>query len=120
VREPVGLASYGCLPGALCGVSPTEPEKIAPDQKHEVITDGYGTFDATNTPRNRYVMTSDYLTTARTPNCKLVIAYLPSSRTITLDVLRLAGAATARSYDPSRGTYKAFWLTPRQSRQAFF
>jgi hypothetical protein len=34
--------------------------------------------DATTTPGNRYVMTSDYVTTARTPCGKLVIAYLPS------------------------------------------
>jgi len=91
-------------------------QELVPDQKHDVLTDGYGTFDATTTPGNRYVMTSDYVTTARTPNGKLVIAYLPSLRTVTLDISRLAGPATARWYDPSRGAYTPIQGSPLANR----
>jgi len=79
--------------------------KLVPDQKHTVVIAGYGTFDDTTTEGNRYVMTSDYVTAARTPDGTLVMAYLPSSRTIKVDMTQLAGPATARWYDPSRGTY---------------
>jgi hypothetical protein len=81
--------------------------RLVPDQKHKVVIAGYGTFDATTTEGNVYGMTSDYVTAARTPDGALVIAYLPSLRTVTVDMTQLAGPATARWYDPSRGTYVA-------------
>jgi hypothetical protein len=70
-----------------------------------VVTAGYGTFDATTTAGNRYGMTSDYVTAARTPDGALVIAYPPSLRTVKVNLARLRGPATARWFDPSRGTY---------------
>jgi hypothetical protein len=95
--------------------------KLVPDQKHTVVTAGYGTFDDTTTEGNRYVMTSDYATVARTPDGTLLMAYLPSLRTITVDMAQLAGPATARWYDPSRGTYTAVNRSPlpKQGKQSF-
>jgi hypothetical protein len=81
--------------------------QLVPDQKHTVVTTGYGTFDGTTTEGNRYVMTSDYVTAGRTPDGALVMAYLPSLRTVKVDMAQLGGPATARWYDPSRGTYTA-------------
>jgi hypothetical protein len=81
--------------------------KLVPDQQHKVVTAGYGTFDDTTTDGNRYVMTSDYVTAGRTPDGTLVMAYLPSLRTVKVDMAQLAGPATARWYDPSCGTYTA-------------
>ena len=86
--------------------------RLVPDQQHKVVTAGYGTFDATTTAGNRYVMTSDYVTAARVPDGSLVMAYLPSRRPVTVDMSRLAGPATARWYDPSRGTYTAVQGSP--------
>src|SRR5438128_1353733 len=86
--------------------APRPWHELVPDQKHEVVTAGYGTFDSTTPPGNRYIMTSDYVTAARTPDGKLLIAYLLSIRTITVDMSKLSGPATARWYDPSRGIYK--------------
>jgi hypothetical protein len=37
----------------------------------------------------------------------LVIAYLPTARTISVDMSALAGPAAAWWYDPARGTYAA-------------
>lgn len=79
---------------------------LVPDQKHQTVTDGYGTFDATTTDGNCFVMTSDYVTAARTPDGKLVMAYLPSRRTITVNLSRLSAPATARWYDPAHGAYQ--------------
>ncbi len=86
--------------------------QLVPDQKHKVVTAGYGTFDATTTEGNHFVMTSDYVTAARTPDGALVMAYLPSLRTVKVDMARLSGPATARWYDPSRGTYTAVEGSP--------
>jgi len=86
--------------------------KLVPDQKHTVVTAGYGTFDDTTTDGNRYVMTSDYVTAARTPDGALVMAYLPSPRTVKVDMTQLAGPAAARWYDPSRGTFTAIEGSP--------
>jgi hypothetical protein len=67
-----------------------------PDQNHTVITSGYGTFG-----------NDDYVTAASTPDGKLAIAYVPSSRAINVDMGVFSGPVTARWYDPTNGTYTA-------------
>jgi len=81
---------------------------LVPDQEHKVITAGYGTFDSTTTAGNRYVMTSDFVAAARTPDGSLVMAYMPSLRPLTVEMSKLRGSAQARWYDPSRGVYS--WI----------
>jgi hypothetical protein len=79
--------------------------ELAPDQKHTLVTAGYGTFDAAHTDANRYVMTSDYVTAARTPDGSLAMAYMPTLRALTVDLTQLRGPVTAQWYDPSKGVY---------------
>ncbi len=74
---------------------------LVPDQNHTIVTAGYGTFDWGLVG----VGISDYVTAACTPNGNLVMAYVPSSRTITVDMSKLSGPATARWYDPAGGTF---------------
>jgi hypothetical protein len=78
---------------------------LVPDQTHKVVIAGYGTFDPTSTEGNRYIMTSDYVTAARTPDGNLVMAFMPTYRPVTVDMTQLSGPATARWYDPSCGKY---------------
>ena len=77
---------------------------LAPDQEHTVVTSGYGTFG-----KDDRTAGGDYVTAARTGDGNLVMAYVPStgteSRTITVDMTRLSGAANARWYNPTNGTY---------------
>jgi hypothetical protein len=73
---------------------------LVPDQHHQVITAGYGTFNGGGT-----LISNDYVTAARTPDGSLVIAYLPTRRTITVDMSQLSGPVRARWYDPTSGTY---------------
>ena len=47
------------------------------DQKHRVVTAGYGTFDASSTEANHYGMNSDYGTAEPSLDGSLVIAYMP-------------------------------------------
>ena len=67
---------------------------LVPDQGHTVVTAGYGTFGQSN-----------YVTAARTGDGSLVMAYVPSSRTLTVDMTKLSGSVTARWYDPTNGIY---------------
>jgi hypothetical protein len=46
-----------------------------------------------------------YVTAAGTPDGKLVIAYLPASRPVTVDLSKLSGPVRAEWYDPAAGTY---------------
>jgi hypothetical protein len=65
-----------------------------------MLTAGYGTF-ATDGPVNA----NDYATAAYTPDGRLVMAYMPTLRTVTVDMSQLSGSVTARWYDPSSGSY---------------
>jgi hypothetical protein len=65
--------------------------ELVPDEKHEVVVDGLGEFNGL-----------DYLAAARTADGGTVMAYMPSSRTCTVDMARVAGK-----------TAKAWWFNPR-------
>jgi len=41
-----------------------------------------------------------------------VMAYVPSARTITVDMTQLSGPATARWYDPAAGTFTGIAGSP--------
>ncbi len=66
--------------------------KIVPDQDRSVVTEGRGKFGE-----------FDYVSAARTPDGKLVMAYLPDKRTVTVDMTKLSGPAVAQWYDPASG-----------------
>jgi Protein of unknown function (DUF4038)/Putative collagen-binding domain of a collagenase len=67
---------------------------LVPDQGHTVVTSGFGTFGS-----------NDYVTAARTPDGTLVMAYVPSARTLAVDMSKLSGPVMARWYDPTVGTF---------------
>jgi hypothetical protein len=101
---------------------------LIPDQTHSVVTAGYdsisclvGKFVA-YIGKNQGVMTralphirkystigsvttNTCVTTARTSDGSLVMAYLPSIRTVTVDMSKLTAISTARWYDPTNGEY---------------
>ena len=72
--------------------------KLVPDQRHRVLTRGYGTFGTTGA-----INDNDYAAAASTPDGKLAIAYVPDLRTVTVDMSRLAGLIRARWFDPTNG-----------------
>jgi hypothetical protein len=75
---------------------------LVPDQMHTVLTVGYGTPAPFGTGS---VTTDTYATAARTSDGTLIIAYMPTARTITVDMSKLSGLAAARWYDPTIGEY---------------
>jgi len=86
--------------------------ELVPDQLHTVVTAGLGTFADTCNISGPCVGGNDYVTAARTPSGKLVMAYVPSARTITVDMSQLSGPATARWYDPAAGTFTSVAGSP--------
>jgi hypothetical protein len=75
--------------------------ELVPDQDHAVVTKGWGKFGE-----------FDYVPAARTPDGKLVMAYVPDHRTITVDMTKLSGPAIARWYDPASGKWQAIPGSP--------
>jgi hypothetical protein len=67
---------------------------LIPDQDHTFVIAGYGTFGS-----------RDYVTSARTSSGNLAVAYVPSARTLKVDMSKLSGTATARWYDPAAGVF---------------
>jgi hypothetical protein len=70
---------------------------LVPDQRHQVVTDGLGEFCGL-----------DYLAAACTTDNSTVIAYMPSRRTITLNMSKINGI-----------TAKAWWFDPRTGNATF-
>ena len=80
---------------------------LVPDQTHTVVTAGYGT-SSTQLP----VHTNDYATAAGTPDGSLVMVYMPTRRTITVDMTKLTANVRARWFDPTNGMYTTVTGSP--------
>lgn len=74
--------------------------ELVPDQEHTVVIRGRGKYSASGS-----MVTNTYVTVARTPDGSLVMAYMPTIRSIMIDMSKLSGAATAHWFDPTNGRY---------------
>ncbi len=82
---------------------------LIPDEKHEVVTSGLGEFEGL-----------DYLAAARTSDGNTVIAYMPTRRTVSVDMSKLAGRQIkAWWFDPRSGTAAAGGMFPASRTHAF-
>jgi Protein of unknown function (DUF4038)/Putative collagen-binding domain of a collagenase len=86
--------------------------RLVPDQTHTLVTSGYGTFSSDGN-----VGSSNYVTTAATPDGTLAISYLPAGGKIAVDMSRFAGLVVAQWYDPAKGTYSAVRGSPFPNAQ---
>ena len=68
---------------------------LVPDYSHDLVTSGYGTIG-----------TADYAGAGINANGRLAIIYMPSNRTMTVDMSLFSGTVTARWYDPTSGQYE--------------
>jgi hypothetical protein len=74
--------------------------RLVPDQIHGVLSAGYGTCTSMG-----YVSDSNYATAAITDDGSLGIVYMPTIRTITIELSKFSGSVTARWYDPTTGIF---------------
>ncbi len=110
-------------------------QDLVPDQHHEIVTAGYGTFgsdvvhfdsDHLSAHLDLKVSDSDYATSARTSDGSYVVVYMPTARTITVDMTRLRGPAApngsiratgrTRSYRVHRSAIPAATISRLQER----
>jgi Protein of unknown function (DUF4038)/Concanavalin A-like lectin/glucanases superfamily/Putative collagen-binding domain of a collagenase len=75
--------------------------QLVPDQTHSLLTAGYGTYGDW-----------DYATAAKTPDGSLAVVYIPTARTVTVDLGTMVGPVTARWYDPASGSYTTIAGSP--------
>jgi Protein of unknown function (DUF4038)/Putative collagen-binding domain of a collagenase len=94
--DTIGSRQFGYLVTLFAG----QPWfRLVPDQKHLLVTAGYGQPTADGN-----VDSSDYVTAAATPDGTFAVAYLPTAGTITVDLARLKRSVDASWYDPTTGT----------------
>ena len=74
--------------------------QLIPDWHGDVLVGGRGHYSSSDS-----IDTDTYATAAATPDGKLVMAYMPNSRTFTIRMSKLSGPVTAKWYDPTNGTY---------------
>ena len=89
--------------------------KLVPDQANAVVTAGYGR--ATGQPTgggygSGREDTDNYVTTARAADGSLIMSYLPVNATITVDMTKMRGPASARWFDPTNAKYTAIAGSP--------
>lgn len=84
---------------------------LVPDGSHTFMTAGYGTYNDNRT-HGEDVLQSDYATAAVTADGTLGMAYVPTARTITVDMRKMVGDTTARWFDPSNNTFTAINGSP--------
>ncbi len=83
--------------------------QLVPDDKHEVVVDGLGEFRGL-----------DYLAAARTTDGATVIAYMPTSREITVDMTNVAGKeAMAWWFNPRTGKSLSIGTVPTLGKHKF-
>ena len=104
--------------------APRKWYELRPDRDHTTITGGYDPIACfvghmavwvahfpipkrliSIASRSGYIAANECATAARTDDGSLVIAYMPTLRSLTVDMTRLAGPAIARWYDPTDGGF---------------
>ena len=76
-------------------------QDLVPDQDHRIVTLGPGIHRDLQTRESQ----NDYCTVSRTTDSSFVVAYMPTARTITVNMTSLKTFAHARWFDPTKGTY---------------
>jgi len=74
---------------------------LIPDWTHDLVTTGYGTLGA-----------ADYAGSGINAAGTLAAIYMPSNRTMTVDMSLFAGTVTCRWFDPTDGSYAADAASP--------
>ena len=83
-------------------------QDLVPDQNHSILTAGSGTYGTLQTR----VSESDYSTAAATSDGSLAVVYMPTARTITINMETLRGSTRARWFDPTIGAYHDVPVSP--------
>jgi hypothetical protein len=81
---------------------------LVPDQTHQIITAGYGTYNGSKGS----LPLANYVTTAGVPDGSLANAYDPAGNSLTVNLAKFNAPVTAGWYDPSNGTFAVIAGSP--------
>lgn len=81
---------------------------LVPDQNHQVVTLGYGSYDATNDD----LPLANYATTAWVPDGSVAIVYDVAGAALTVNLAVFSKPVTAAWYDPSSGSFNVVAGSP--------
>ena len=70
-----------------------------PDQNHQIVTAGYGTYNG----NNGNLLAANYATTAWIPDGSLAVTYDPAGNALTVNLAKFSQPVTAAWFDPSKG-----------------
>jgi hypothetical protein len=76
-------------------------QELVPDGAHKVVVSGLGAYGTFQTP----VSKSEFSTAAVTPDGKVVVVYMPTARSITVNMAEIKAPASAKWFDPTDGSY---------------
>lgn len=76
-------------------------QDLTPDQDHTILKAGFGTYGTFETR----VSQSDYATAAVLPDGTLGVVYMPTARTVTINMQAFRRSTRARWFDPTTGEY---------------
>jgi hypothetical protein len=76
-------------------------QDLVPDQSHRFLTDGVGVYSSEGD-----VLENDYASAAVTADGTLGVAYIPTERTVTLDLSHMKSGVHAQWFDPTDGSYR--------------
>ena len=77
---------------------------LVPDQNSKFVVAGRGAFGS-----------AEYVTATKTEDGTLVLAYLPKSATVTVNLSKMTGKIKAQWFDPTNGSYKTIDGSPFQN-----
>jgi hypothetical protein len=84
---------------------------LVPDQTHQIVTSGYGTYNAANLD----LPTASYATTAAIMNgsvASVAVIYDVAGNALTVNMASFTSAVSAAWYDPSNGTFSVLSGSP--------
>ena len=91
-RETMQVRSIQEAPNLLRGLQTIAWWRLAPDTEHKLVTAGFGQWKQ-----------ADYVTAALADDGSCAIVYLPTPRTITVDLAKLKGPVMVQWFDPTTG-----------------
>ena len=81
---------------------------LVPDESHQIVTAGYGTYDG----GNEDLAVATYCSAASMTNGRLAVAYCPNGSTLTVNMAKMSASAWGYWCDPSNGTCESIVGSP--------